>query len=888
MFQKTVYSGLEVLDLQKSLNFINIGERTNVAGSKAFLNLIKENKYEEAVNIAREQVENGAQILDINMDDGLIDGEKAMITFLRLIATEPEICRVPIMIDSSKFHIIESGLKNIQGKCIVNSISLKEGENAFIYQAQKIKQYGAGVVVMAFDEVGQADTLQRRIEICKRSYDILLNKVHFNPYDIIFDPNIFPIATGMEEHRKNAVNFFQATKWIKENLPHVSVSGGVSNISFSFRGNTKVREAMHAAFLYHAIQHGMNMGIVNPTQLEVYENIDKTLLKLIEDVLFDTHDNATENLISYAEQIKDSKNQREVKQEEWRNDTVEKRIEYALVKGITEYIDKDVEEIRIQKNAALEVIEGALMDGMNVVGNLFGSGKMFLPQVVKSARVMKKAVAYLEPFIEQEKNKKNVTKQARKKILLATVKGDVHDIGKNIVSVVLACNNYEIIDLGVMVSAEKIIESAKKHQADIVGLSGLITPSLDEMVDVAEKMQQHDLQIPLLIGGATTSKIHTALKIEPKYNKGVFHVLDASRSVPMVSALTSESKINLMIETKHEYEQLRTQYYHNQLAKNFISLQEANVNKYVLKNKNVIQPKHLGVKVFDNICIKTLTPYIDWTPFFATWELYGKYPEILHDPIVGNEAQKLFHDARLMIQSIENQNIFTAKAAVGIFEANANENNAIEIKNETETLLFPTLRQQNKKTVGQPNYSLSDFILPKNEHKPDYIGAFAVSIFGVDAFAKKYASKHDDYNAILAKAIGDRYAEALAEYIHEKVRTEIWAYAPHEKLSTDELLHEKFSGIRPAPGYPACPNHQDKKTIWRLLNVHSNIHAQLTENMAISPASSVSGFYFAHEESKYFGLGKISKDQVQHYANLINDDLHTAEKHLFPTLNYIL
>jgi len=885
MLQKTIFSGLEVLDVQKAVNFINIGERTNVAGSKVFLNLIKEEKFEEALSIAREQVNNGAQILDINMDDALLDGEKAMVTFLRLIAAEPDICRIPIMIDSSKFHIIEAGLKNIQGKSIVNSISLKGGEDEFIYQAKKIKKYGAALVVMAFDEAGQADTLQRRIDICKRSYDILIHQVQFNPYDIIFDPNIFPVATGMEEHRKNAIDFFLATKWIKENLPHASVSGGVSNVSFSFRGNNIVREAMHAAFLYHAIQHGMNMGIVNPSQLEIYENIDLTLLHLIEDVFFDKHDDATERLIAYAENTKGKKVSKESQQESWRTFSVEKRIEHALVKGFPEFIEQDVEEIRQQKNTALEVIEGTLMDGMNVVGNLFGSGKMFLPQVVKSARVMKKAVAYLQPYLEQEKTKNNIS-QAQKKVLLATVKGDVHDIGKNIVAVVLACNNYEIIDLGVMVNAEKIIDEAIKQKVDIIGLSGLITPSLDEMVDVAEKMQAKKLNIPLLIGGATTSKIHTALKIAPKYENGVIHVLDASRSVQVVNALTNEKQHLYKQQILAEYENVRQNYWNNQDAKKYISLEEANTNKYHLKNKDVAKPAFTGVKTFEKITLRELIPFIDWTPFFATWELYGKYPEILNDEIVGSDAQKLFQDAKNLISIIEKNDIFQAKAVIGIFEVNSNDNNCIEIKHNAQTFLFPTFRQQIKKAEGQPNLSLSDFILHKNENKPDYIGAFAVSIFGVEDWANQFTLKHDDYNAILAKAIGDRFAEALAEYMHYKIRTEIWAYAPQEPLNYAAIISEKFKGIRPAPGYPACPNHFDKNTIWQILDVEKNIGSILTENLAMTPASSVSGFYFAHEESKYFGLGKIAKDQVEQYSKCVNMELSSAEKYLYPALNY--
>lgn len=881
-------SGLEPLTIFPNSNFINIGERTNVAGSKIFLNLIKNGNFEKALDIAREQVEGGSQILDINMDDGLIEGKEAMVTFLRLIAAEPDICRIPLMIDSSKWEILEAGLKNVQGKCIVNSISLKGGEEEFINQAKKIKRYGAATIVMAFDEKGQADTYDRRIEICKRSYDILVNVVQFNPEDIIFDPNIFPVATGMQEHRNNAIDFFRATKWIKDNLKGAKVSGGVSNVSFSFRGNNKVREAMHSAFLYHAIQHGMDMGIVNPSQLEIYEDIDPELLTKVENVLLNKNEDATEILLEYAESIKGQDAVKEKTAEEWRKLSVEKRLEHALVKGITEFIIEDTEEARLKYNKPLEVIEGPLMDGMNHVGELFGSGKMFLPQVVKSARVMKQAVAYLQPFIEQSNIDNSLEYKEQNKILLATVKGDVHDIGKNIVSVVLSCNNFKIIDLGVMVSSEKIIQTAIDEKVDAIGLSGLITPSLDEMINVAEEMQHKNLQIPLLIGGATTSRLHTALKINPAYNAPVVHVLDASKSVPVLSSLLTETKNSFVEDIHIEYEKLREDYLNRNSKKEFISLEEARHNKLQIdwENYQISEPKSLQKHIFENYSLEEITKYIDWTPYFQTWELAGKFPTILQDKIVGEAATNLWNETQIVLKEVIENNKFNAKAVLQIFQAQSNGQDDIEILNEKneEISVVRTLRQQSKKSDGNPNIALSDFIKPEEFQAKDYLGMFAVSIFGAENWAKELESQHNDYKAIIVKALADRFAEAFTELLHEKVRKEIWAYNSDENLANDDLIKEKYKGIRPAPGYPACPDHQEKLTIWELLEVEKTIGSQLSENLAMLPASSVSGFYFANENAKYFGLGKILNDQIEDYAHRKNIDIKTAEKYLRPTL----
>lgn len=879
-------SGLEVFTVYPGSNFINIGERTNVTGSRKFLNLIKNEKFDEALSIARDQVEGGAQIIDICMDEGLIDGVKAMTTFLRLIASEPDIARVPIVIDSSNWEVIEAGLKNIQGKGIVNSISLKEGEEEFIKKAKIIKRYGAAMIVMAFDEEGQADNLEKRKIISQRSYDILVHQLNINPYDIIFDLNIFPVGTGMKEHRRNALDFFEGTQWVKENLPGCFVSGGVSNVSFSFRGNNKVRESINAAFLYHAIQYGLDMGIVNPTQLAIYQEIEPQLLKKIEDVLFDRDEEATERLIEYAETIVENKDTKEQKIEEWRSWPIEKRLEFALIKGNADYIEQDVEEARLQANKPLDVIEGPLMDGMNTVGELFGAGKMFLPQVVKTARVMKKAVAYLQPFIEAEKNGES---QSNGKILMATVKGDVHDIGKNIVGVVLACNNYEIIDLGVMVPKETIIETAIREKVDLIGLSGLITPSLDEMIHVVEELERRNLSFPVMIGGATTSKIHTALKIAPKYSHTVVHVLDASKSVTVASSLLSSQSEDFKKKISEEYAHLREGYLNRNTEKEYLTLEQARKNKLTIDWNQYIpcKPKQLGVQVFSSIHLEDLTEYIDWQPFFRTWQLTGKYPDLLSDEVTGEEATKLYHDALQMIEKVIAEKLLQPKAVIGLFKANSNEQDDIEIYSNDNKLIhtFRTLRQQSVKSEGKPNLALSDFILPKNkENLHDYIGCFAVSIFGAEALAKHYETNHDDYSAIMIKAVSDRFVEALAEYMHHKVRKEIWGYAPDEILDKQSLFKEKYQGIRPAPGYPACPDHLEKLTIWELLDVTDRIGVQLTESLAMYPASSISGYYFANPQSNYFGLGKITQEQVKDYAKRKEIKLEDAQYWLKPNL----
>lgn len=1026
-------AGLEPLIITPETNFVNVGERTNVTGSRKFLRLIKDGNYEEALDIARAQVEGGAQIIDVNMDEGMLDGVYAMTKFLNLIAAEPDIARVPVMIDSSKWEIIEAGLKVIQGKGVVNSISLKEGEDTFIRQAKLIKRYGAAVIVMAFDEQGQADTYERRIEICKRSYDILVEKVGFPAEDIIFDPNIFPVATGMDEHKLNALDFFKATQWIRENLPYASVSGGVSNVSFSFRGNDKVREAMHSAFLFHAIQHGMNMGIVNPEMLEIYDEIDKNLLEHVEDVLLNRREDATERLLELAESYKgiNSNPSGGIKGGlEWRNSSVQDRLTHALVKGIDEFIEIDVEEARISATKAIEVIEINLMKGMNVVGDLFGSGKMFLPQVVKSARVMKKAVAYLLPFIEAEKD--STASSSAGKVLMATVKGDVHDIGKNIVSVVLACNNFEIIDLGVMVPPEKIIETAIREKVDIIGLSGLITPSLDEMVYLAKEMNRLQIKIPMMIGGATTSRAHTAVKIAPEYRETVVHVNDASRAVTVATNLLQpETKATYAKTVREEYDQLREGYLNRSREKNFLSITEARKNKLQLdwKNYKPKKPNFIGTQTVE-VELSELVDFIDWTPFFQSWELYGKYPAILTDEVVGEQASQLFQDAQKMLDQIVNEKWFTAKGVLGIFPANSINDDDIEIQappapeggapimpdkqawetaspiiydqlklkakemrnkpTEAERMLwnvlsnkgmdglkfrrqhiigeyivdfvclekrlvievdgsihnvpeqmehdkirtewleskgfkvvrflnhdvlndlfntiesirkelsttngappsgaggarFLTLRQQSQKTAGAPNLALADFIAPKESGIQDYIGCFCVTTgFGVDEKASEFEKQLDDYNSILVKALGDRLAEAFAEYLHLKVRKEIWGYASDENLTNDELIKENYTGIRPAPGYPACPDHLEKPTIWKLLNVEEKIGVKLTESMAMWPAASVSGYYFAHPQSKYFGLGKIKNDQVEDYAKRRNISIEMASKWLSPNIS---
>jgi 5-methyltetrahydrofolate--homocysteine methyltransferase len=881
-------SGLEPLIITPETNFVNVGERTNVTGSRKFLRLIKEEKYEEALDIARNQVEGGAQIIDVNMDEGMLDGVYAMTKFLNLIAAEPDIARVPVMIDSSKWEIIEAGLKVVQGKGVVNSISLKEGEETFIHHTKLIKRYGAAVIIMAFDENGQADTYERRIEICKRSYDILVDKVGFPAEDIIFDPNIFPVATGMEEHKLNAVDFFRATKWIRENLPYANVSGGVSNVSFSFRGNDKVREAMHSAFLYHAIQNGMTMGIVNPEMLEIYDEIDQNLLEHVEDVLLNRREDATERLLELAESYKGDFKVNEKAIQEWRNDSVQERLTHSLVKGIDEFIEIDVEEARINATKAIEVIEVNLMAGMNVVGDLFGSGKMFLPQVVKSARVMKKAVAYLLPFIEEEKD--STASSSAGKVLMATVKGDVHDIGKNIVAVVLACNNFEIVDLGVMVPPEKIIEVAIRENVDIIGLSGLITPSLDEMVYLAKEMDKLNIKIPIMIGGATTSRAHTAVKIAPEYKATVVHVNDASRAVTVATNLLQpETKTAYAKTVREEYDQLREGYLSRSREKNFLSIAEARKNKLQLdwKNYHPTEPNFIGVKTIE-VELSELIDYIDWTPFFQSWELYGKYPAILTDEVVGQQAFDLFEDAQKMLQKILREKWLTAKGILGIFPANSINDDDITlfpITDNGQQTTFLTLRQQSQKTAGAPNIALADFIAPKESGIQDYIGCFCVTTgFGVDEKASEFEKQLDDYNSILVKALGDRLAEAFAEYLHLKVRKEIWGYASNEKLSNEDLIKENYTGIRPAPGYPACPDHLEKPTIWKLLNVEEKIGVKLTESMAMWPAASVSGYYFAHPESKYFGLGKIKKDQVEEYAKRRNISVEIAMKWLSPNI----
>ncbi|TKD66736.1 vitamin B12 dependent-methionine synthase activation domain-containing protein [Flavobacterium sp. ASW18X] len=1013
-------SGLEPLVITPESNFINVGERTNVAGSKRFLRLIKEEKFEEALDVARHQVEGGAQIIDINMDDGLIDGKAAMVKYLNLIIAEPDIARVPIMIDSSKWEIIEAGLQVVQGKCVVNSISLKEGEAEFIHHAKLIKRYGAAVIVMAFDEVGQADTYERRIEIAERSYRILVDKVKFAPEDIIFDLNIFPVATGMEEHRKNAIDFIEATRWVRQNLPYCSVSGGVSNVSFSFRGNNPVREAMHSVFLYHAIKAGMNIGIVNPTMLEVYDDIPKDLLKHVEDVILDRRDDATERLLEFAETFQ-GKTKESTVDLSWREEPLQDRITRALVKGIDQYIIEDVEEARQQAAKPLHVIEGNLMTGMNVVGDLFGSGKMFLPQVVKSARVMKKAVAYLEPYIEESKkapqtpkgeshwktanpvlygalkeyakkmrnqptkaeallwnalsnknldgfkfrrqhiigefiadficlkrnlivevdgfhhqlpeNKKTdlertnwLEEQGYKvirftndevlsgidnvldkiltelkappqgaggapagKILMATVKGDVHDIGKNIVSVVLACNNYEIVDLGVMVPPEVIINRAIEEQVDVIGLSGLITPSLDEMVFLAKEMERQNFNVPLLIGGATTSKAHTAVKIDPVYKHAVVHVNDASRAVTVVGdLLQKESSDTYKKSVKLDYESFREKFLNRSKHKEFLTLEQARANKLKIdfKPEDIVEPKVLGTTVLEDFDLRELVDFIDWTPFFRSWDLHGKYPDILEDKVVGAQATELFSDAQKMLVEIVEQELLKGKATFGLFPANQINDDDIELGVPgNETTVFRTLRQQTKKRDGVPNIALADFIAPKESGLQDYIGCFCVSAgFGTKELAEKYEVAHDDYSSIMVKALADRLAEAFAEYLHKEVRTKYWGYANAENLDNTELIKESYRGIRPAPGYPACPDHLEKLTIWELMQVKETIGVELTDSLAMWPAASVSGYYFAHPEAKYFGLGKIKEDQVHDFANRKGIEKDIAERWLAPNI----
>jgi 5-methyltetrahydrofolate--homocysteine methyltransferase len=892
-------SGLEAVTITPESIFVNVGERTNITGSPKFSKLILAEDYEAALTVARQQVEGGAQVIDINMDEGMIDSEAVMVKFLNLVASEPDIAKLPIMIDSSKWTVIEAGLKCIQGKGIVNSISLKEGEDKFKEQARKILSYGAATVVMAFDETGQADSLQRRTEICKRSYDILVNEVGFPPQDIIFDPNILTVATGLEEHNNYAVDFIDATRWIKQNLPYAKVSGGVSNISFSFRGNNTVREAMHSAFLYHAIKAGMDMGIVNAGMLEVYEEIPKNLLELVEDVLLNRRPDATERLVEFADTIK-SKGKEIVRDEEWRKDPVAKRLSHALVKGIIEYLDDDVEEARQQYAKPLEVIEGPLMDGMNIVGDLFGAGKMFLPQVVKSARVMKKAVAYLLPFIELEKQRvidagedSSGSRANAGKILMATVKGDVHDIGKNIVGVVLACNNFEVIDLGVMVPAQRIIEEAKKQNVDIIGLSGLITPSLDEMVHFAKEMEREGFTIPLIIGGATTSRIHAAVKVDPNYSGAAIHVLDASRSVTVCSSLMSKDNRDAYIRgIKDEYAKAREAHLNKKSDKRFVSIAEARRSKFQISLDGDVAPKptFTGTKVFENYPLEELLPYIDWTPFFHTWELRGSFPKIFADKFVGDEAKKLYDDAQVLLKEIVDEKLLQANGVIGFWPANSIGDDIELYTDDSRKILLTrihTLRQQAEKVKGDPYYALSDFISTKESGVPDYFGGFAVTTgLGCDELVAKFEADYDDYNSIMAKALADRLAEAFAEKMHELVRKEYWGYSKGEQLSTDDLIKEDYQGIRPAPGYPACPDHTEKTTLFELLKAEDNAHMHLTESLAMTPAASVSGFYFAHPQARYFGLGKISKDQVEDYAQRKNMPLEDVERWLGPNINY--
>lgn len=885
-------SGLEPLLVNQTTGFINVGERTNVTGSRKFARLIKEGNYDEALSIARQQVESGAQVIDVNVDEGMLDSEKVMKEFLNLIASEPEISRVPIMIDSSKWSVIEEGLQCVQGKSIVNSISLKEGEKLFRERAQKILQYGAATVVMAFDERGQADSLERRIEICRRAYDILTREVGFPPEDIIFDPNVLTVATGIEEHNNYALDFIESVRWIRENLPYAKVSGGISNVSFSFRGNEPVREAMHAAFLYHAIKAGLDMGIVNASQLAIYEDIEPELLLRVEDVLFNRRPDATERLVTHAETIREGGEKTEAKAAEWRNLPVEERLRHALVKGIVEYIDQDTEEARNLYVSPLQVIEGPLMDGMNTIGDLFAEGKMFLPQVVKSARVMKRSVAWLIPYIEEEKAQQKNSRPAAR-VLLATVKGDVHDIGKNIVSVVLSCNNYEVIDIGVMMPCEKILEAVEREKADILGLSGLITPSLDEMVHVAREMERLGMKIPLLIGGATTSKMHTAVKIAPVYSGPVVQVLDASRSVPVVSSLLNPAlSDDYLYRLKKDQATMRENHASRSKEKKYLPIEDARKNRPALQwdettRKTPLKP---GITLFEDVRVGDLRPYIDWTPFFLTWELHGRYPEIFENAEFGGEAKKLFDEANELLERIDREKLLGIKGVAGIFPANSSGDDiTIYTDNSRSSVLMQvhTLRQQQEKPQGEPNLALADFIAPRESGAEDYIGAFAVTAgLGIEKILRRFSMEHDDYHRILTQALADRLAEAFAEMLHEKVRRELWGYAPEELLGNEELLREKYRGIRPAPGYPACPDHTEKAELFTLLNAEAATGITLTETYAMNPAASVSGFYFAHPEARYFVLGKIGRDQVEDYALRKGMSMDEAEKWLAPALNY--
>ncbi len=885
-------SGLGPLTVFEGSNFINVGERTNVSGSKKFARLIREKKYEEALTVARDQVEGGAQIIDINLDDAMLDTEIEMVTFLNILASEPDIAKVPFMIDSSKWSVIENGLKCIQGKPIVNSISLKEGENSFIKQAKEILQYGAAVIVMAFDEKGQAVDYDRKIAICERAYNILVERVGFTPQDIIFDPNILTIGTGIDEHNNYAVDYMKATKWIRENLPHAKVSGGVSNLSFSFRGNNIVREAMHSAFLYHAINAGMDMGIVNPAMLQVYDEIPADLLKLVEDVILNRRKDATDRLIVFAEKIKNSSDtDKEVKEESWRNSSVQERIKHSLIKGITEYIEADAEEARQEYGKALHIIEGPLMDGMNVVGDLFGSGKMFLPQVVKSARVMKKAVGYLEPYIKEEL-KESGEKGNAGRVLMATVKGDVHDIGKNIVGIVLACNNYEVIDLGVMVSSDKIIDTAIEENVDVIGLSGLITPSLEEMIHVAKEMERREIKLPLLIGGATTSKIHTAVKIAPEYDQPVIHVRDASKSVPVVSTLLSVKKEAFVEEIKSTYSALLEKHLLEKRSDAYISLDEARNNKgrFEFSTDTIVRPAFTGNRTFNAYPLHDIRKYIDWTFFFHSWRINGKYPKIFEDPVKGEEAKKLYDDANQLLDRICNERMLTANGLIGFYPCNSVDDDIVLYKDNTgrgKLLQLHFLRNQQLKREGTPNLSLADFVAPVYSGLTDYIGFFAVTAgIGIESWIEEFEKDHDHYNSILLKVLAHRLAEAFAELIHKRVRKEFWAYASKENIDLDKILKEEYRGIRPAPGYPACPEHSEKRTIFDLLEVEDKAGIKLTENYAMYPAASVSGYYFAHPGSQYFNVGKIGRDQVKDYAGRKQLSIEVTERLLNVNLNY--
>ena len=890
--KKCRLAGLEPMSIGQDSLFVNVGERTNVTGSAAFKRLIIEGDFETALDVAKQQVENGAQIIDINMDEGMLESKEAMVRFLMLIASEPDIAKVPIMLDSSKWDILEAGLKCIQGKGVVNSISLKEGEAAFIKHAKLVRRYGAAVIVMAFDEEGQADTKARKIEICQRAYKILTEQVDFPPEDIIFDPNIFAIATGIDEHNNYGLDFIEATHEIKRTLPYALISGGVSNVSFSFRGNNPVREAIHAVFLYHAIKAGMSMGIVNAGQLAIYADIPEDLRNAVEDVVLNRHDGSgTDKLLELAAKYRGDGISSEVKQEnlEWREWPVSKRLEHALVKGITDYIDEDTEQARQEAERPLHVIEGALMDGMNVVGDLFGEGKMFLPQVVKSARVMKKAVAYLMPFMEADKAGNE--RQTNGKILMATVKGDVHDIGKNIVAVVLQCNNYEVIDLGVMVPAEKILQTARLEQVDIIGLSGLITPSLDEMVHVAKEMQRQGFTIPLMIGGATTSRAHTAVKIEPHYQGPTIYVTDASRGVGVASNLLStELKADFIKSVHDEYEEVRERHKGREAKTKQHSLEDARRNKFNWGRYEPVKPSFLGIKVLEHFSLETLAGYIDWTPFFQTWEMAGSYPKILNDEVVGVEARQLFEEAQVMLKKIINEEWLTARAVVGFFPANSDGDDVIVYTDDTRKTNLETLhhlRQQNIKAPGRPNFCLSDFIAPKASGKADYIGAFAVTTgIGIEEKLQQFEQDHDDYSSIMLKALADRLAEAFAEYMHQVVRKNYWGYAEEETYEPEQLINEAYQGIRPAPGYPACPDHTEKGKLFDLLKVTENTSIELTESYAMYPASAVSGWYFSHPDSQYFNVGKIDKDQLQDYAKRKNIAEEVAERWLAAHLHH--